>query len=112
MNHRIQRVNELIRQEIAQILAREVGFKPGIFLTVAKVDTTKDLRYTRIFVSIFPEKETEYVMKTLGKEMYKIQGTINKKLHLKPLPRIEFKVDTTESEADEIEKILKKIGDE
>ena len=112
MSYRIQKINELIKQEIAQILSREVEFKPGIFLTVTKVDTTRDLRYTRIFVSIFPEEEINYAMETLEKEIYKIQGIMNKKLHLKPLPRIEFKLDTTESKADELEKILKKIGDE
>lgn len=112
MSYRIQKINELIKQEIAQILSREVGLKPGILVTVAKVDTTRDLRYTRIFVSIFPEKETNYALKTLGREVYRIQGQMNKRLHMKPLPKIEFKLDITESEADEIEKILKKIGDE
>jgi ribosome-binding factor A len=110
MSRRIQKINELIRQEIAKILSRELELKSGIFLTVAKVDTTRDLRYTRIFVSVFPEKEAAYVMETLKKEIYKIQGKINKQLNLKPLPRVEFKLDTSESKADEIEKILKEIN--
>lgn len=97
---------------MSEILSRDLNLKPGIFITISKVDTTKDLRYTRIFISIFPQKETEYTVKTLEKEKHSIQGILNKKLHLKILPRIEFKVDTTEAEADGIEKILKKIGGE
>jgi ribosome-binding factor A len=109
MSNRIEKVNALIKSLIGEILTRELSLKPGIFLTVAKVDTSKDLRYTRIFLSIFPEKEIAYVEKTLEKEIYKIQGNMNKKLSLKPLPKIQFKTDMTESRADEIEKLLKQI---
>lgn len=109
MSYRIQQINELIRNYIAEILTRELDLKPGVFLTVVKVDTSPDLRYTHIFVSVFPEKEAEYARKTLEKEIYQIQGKLNKKLSLHPLPRIKFEIDYTEEKADEIEKILKNI---
>ena len=50
-----------------------------------------------------------YGIKTLEKEAFKIQGALNKKLHMRPLPKIVFQLDTTESRADEIEKLLKEI---
>ncbi len=107
MNTRIQKINELIRKHTDDILLKNLSLKDGVFITIAKVDTTSDLRYTRIFLSIFPERETNYVLKTLEQEIYKMQGYLNKKLHMKPLPRIEFKIDITESNADKIEKLLK-----
>lgn len=107
MANRIDKINELIKHHINDILLKDLSFKDGVFVTIAKVDTTPDLRYTRVFISIFPEKEIDYVAKTLGHEIFRIQGQLNKKLHMKPLPKIEFKVDMTESRADEIEKILK-----
>jgi ribosome-binding factor A len=58
-------------------------------------------------LSIFPEKETQYVLKSLEKEIYKIQGLLNKKLRMRPLPKIVFKLDTSEIEAEKIEKLLK-----
>jgi len=109
MSLRISKVNELIKQQISEIISREVDFKPGIFLTISKVDTTKDLRYTRVFVSIFPERESEYAAKTLQNELSGIQKILNKKLHMKILPKIKFIPDSTEARADEIEKILKNI---
>lgn len=109
MSDRILKINELIKKHISEIISRDLSLKPGIFVTIAKVDTTPDLRYTRIFVSIFPEKEIAYAVKTLEKELYQIQGTLNKKLAMRPLPKIEFKIDLTESRADEIEKLLKQI---
>jgi|WetSurMetagenome_2_1015567.scaffolds.fasta_scaffold539974_2 ribosome-binding factor A len=112
MSLRIEKINELIKQQVAEILTRELTLKPGVLITVSKVDTSKDLRYTQVFVSIFPEKETNYVMTAIKKEMYEIQRTLNKKLSLKPLPKLEFKVDTTEIKADEVERILIDLGKE
>ena len=109
MPDRLRKINELIKHHVGDILLKDLSLKEGVFLTVAKVDTTADLRYTRVFVSIFPEKEMDYVMRTLEKEIYRLQGILNKKLSMKPLPRIEFRPDLTESKADEIEKLLKEI---
>ena len=109
MSNRIEKVNELIKSLVGEILTRELSLKPGVFITISNVDTSSDLRYTRIFLSIFPEKDIEYTEKTLQKEIYKIQGHLNKRLFMKPLPKIQFKTDMTESKADEIEKLLKEI---
>lgn len=109
MSERIHKINELIKRHISEILSRELSIKSGVFLTVSKVDTSKDLRYTRISLSVFPHKESEYALKTIDKEIYKIQGALNKKLSIKPLPHLEFLLDSTEEEADKIEKILLKL---
>ena len=109
MSDRILKINEAIKQHVSDILLKELSLKEGVFITIPKVDTSSDLRYTRVFVSIFPEREISYALKTLRKEIYKIQGILNRKLHTRPLPKIEFKVDMTESKADEIEKLLKQI---
>jgi len=109
MSDRITKINSLIQRHLCEIISQELSLKAGIFITIAKVDTTPDLRYTRIFVSIFPEEEINYAAKTLEKELYRIQGSLNKKLAMRPLPKIEFRVDMTEARADEIEKLLKEI---
>ena len=106
MSERIQKINKLIKKHLGEILVRELSLKPGVFLTIAKVDTTPDLRYTQVSISVFPFKESNYALKTLSKELYSIQGALNKKLKMRQLPRLEFKLDSTEEEADAIEKIL------
>jgi len=109
MSQRIEKVNELIRHHINDIILKDLSLKGGVFITIAKVDTSPDLRYTHISLSVFPEKDRNYVMSTLKKEMYKIQGILNKKLSMRPLPRVDFRLNITESKADEIEKLLKEI---
>jgi ribosome-binding factor A len=109
MNQRISKINELVRKNIDQIILKDLSLKEGVFVTIVKVDTTLDLRYTRVFISVFPEREADYIKKTLDREAYRIQGILNRKLHMKPLPKIEFRLDFTESKADEIEKLLKEL---
>lgn len=110
MSYRIEKVNELIKQHLNDIFLRNLSFKEGVFITIARVDTSLDLRYARVLVSIFPEKETEYILETLRKEMYQIQGALNKKLSMRPLPQVRFELDTTEAKADEIEKLFQEIN--
>lgn len=107
--NRIERVNELIRTTVAEIISRELELPLGVFVTIVKVDTSRDLRYARVFVSVFPEKKFGKTMEYLQKKIYLVQGLLNKKLHMKPLPRLEFLTDKTEVEADKIEKILKEL---
>jgi len=109
MSDRIPKLNKLIKQHLAGIMQRNLSIKPGVFLTISKVDTTPDLRYARISVSVFPDSETNYAIKTLKKESYVLQGVLNKKLSMRPLPRLTFVADMTEAKADVIEKILKDI---
>lgn len=109
---RIAKVNELIKQQVAELITRELSLKPGVFITVSKVDTSKDLRYTQVFVSVFPEKEIKYAMNAIKNEAHSIQKKLYKKLNLKPLPKLEFRIDSTESQADEVERILIELGKE
>ncbi len=107
--NRLPKINELVRKYVNDIILKDLSLKSGIFVTIAKVDTSPDIRYTRVFVSVFPESEFSYAIKTLEKERRNIQLGLNKKLHIKPFPRIEFRSDFTESEADKIEKLLKEL---
>ena len=108
-SNRLPKINELVRKYVNDIILKDLSLKSGVFVTIAKVDTSPDVRYTRVFVSVFPESEFSYALKTLDKERHNIQLSLNKKLRIKPLPHIEFRSDFTEKEADKIEKLLKEL---
>ena len=107
MSLRIEKINQLIKELLGEIVSKNLSFKEGVFVTLTKVDTSSDLRYTRVFFSVFPESETGYVGKALKNGLYSIQGDLNRKLHMKPLPKLDFRLDDTEVKADEIERLLK-----
>src|SRR6186713_2040833 len=106
MSERITKVNDLLRDLVARSLVTELALKPGVVLTVAKVTTSKDLRYARILVSVFPESEENYARAALKNELGHIEKFVHRNLYMKPLPRLSFAIDTTERGADEVEKII------
>ena len=112
MSERVVRINELIRGHVGTILGREITFKPGVFVTITKVEVSRDLRHAKVSVSVFPEDAEDYVMKTLAKEKGGMQGKLNRKLYMKPMPALTFVFDGTESSAQEVEDIFKEIREE
>jgi len=108
MKNRIERINQLIREKIAEILLRDV-FVKGCLITVQSVDTTRDLKYAKIMVSIMPFFGSAKVMKILEKQAPSIQAKLNSAVKIKFVPRIKFYLDSSEERAGRIEEILKNI---
>ena len=106
MSQRIQRVNQLLRQEISQLLLKEVNFENAL-VTVTEIKTSSDLKHARVKISVMPEEKSELVLKILQKNIFHIQQQLNKKLYMRPVPKICFEIDQTEVRAQKIEKILK-----
>ena len=109
MPNRIQKVNELLRQNISEFLSHALTVKQGVFITLTKVDTSKDLRYAKVFFSVYPENDRDYIIKVLTERRHVIQSYLFKKLSLKPFPSLTFVSDATEDNADHIEKLLRSL---
>lgn len=109
VSHRIPQVNELIREELNKIILKEIEFPKDCLVTIINVQTTKDLRYAKVWISILPEKYTGKVLEILTRNIGYLQFLLNKKLAFKPLPRLNFAVDETEKKAAEIEQLLNKV---
>lgn len=104
---RIEKVNILIRDTLADILGRELEFPEGIIVTLTRVVCSPDLYYASAYASVFPKKEKE-VLSLLIRKTPHIQALLNKKLRMRPVPRIAFKIDEEEKKRERIEKLLSK----
>lgn len=112
MHDRITQLNDLIRDILGEILTRSVSFKQGVVITIVKVDTARSLRSTVVWLGILPTRDRHYVLKTLEHEHRHIEWLFHKKLSTRPLPKLTFKLDTTEESADEIERLLRSIRED
>lgn len=110
MSERIKKVNELLRQEINQLLLRQVDFG-DVFVTITQVDTSSDLKYAKIKIIIYPEKETPKIFRILEKNIYGLQQGLNERLrrNIKYVPKIKFEIDEVEKQAQETERALNQI---
>ena len=107
MPQRIPRVNQLLKEEINKLLLREVDFG-NILVTITNVDTSPDLRQAKVKISLLPHQKEEQVLKIIQKNIFHLQQELNKKLHLKIVPKICFEIDRAEAKAQRIEEILTK----
>jgi len=108
MSDRIKRVNQLLKQEVSQLLLKEVDFR-DVLVTVTRVKTSPDLKYAKINISVLPTEKDELALKIIERNIFNIQQELNKRLHLKFVPKIRFEIDQVEVEAQRIEEILSKI---
>lgn len=109
MSHRILQINELIRQELGQLLVAEIDFPSNCLATIVGVETSKDLRHAKIFISVIPTSYTKKILDKLTASSGHLQFLLHKKLSMKPLPRLRFVIDETERKAAEIEGLLDRI---
>jgi ribosome-binding factor A len=90
MSQRLERVNELLRQEISKLLLREIDFV-DILVTVTNVNTSPDLKQAKIKITVLPTEKGEQVLRIIQRNIFHLQQELNKKLHLKSVPKIRFK---------------------
>ncbi len=108
MSYRLEKINELIRQEIGKIILENEEFAPGVLATIMSVKISEDILHANVLISCYPTKAGEKVLETLDRHIFGLQQELNKKLKMHPVPKIRFVLDKTESEAQEIEKIMEK----
>ena len=105
MSQRIQKVNELIKQETGAILLREIDFD-NILVTITNTDTSPDLKNCKVKISVIPTDKNELALKIIKRNIYQVQQKLNKRLRLKFVPKLSFEIDQIESKAQRIEEIL------
>lgn len=106
---RIQRINELIKEEISKLILKEIELSRDVLVTVTRVETTQDLLDANVFVSIFPESNAGNMMKFIGSKASLLQYEINKILKMRPLPRLHFLPEKETKKAARIEEILEQL---
>lgn len=103
---RIEQVNTLIREEVARIVDRDIELPPHTFVTFTNVITSSDLHYADVFFTVLPRQREADAMAVLELKVGDIQHSLNRKLRMRPVPRIKFRVDVVQKRADRIEHLL------
>src|SRR5262249_54200703 len=104
------RVGELIRHEVADMLARGEVHDPVIethMITVPEVRMSADLRLATIYVMPLGGRDGEAVIEALDRNKRYVRGEIARRVNLKFAPEIRFRIDERFDEAERIEKLLR-----
>lgn len=111
MTLRTDKVSSLLKREIAVLL---LALELPAMVTVSKVETAPDLKHARVFITILPldKKTEESVKESLYHATFDMQKSLIKKLKMKFVPRISFKVDYSQEYASHINKIIRETHDD
>lgn len=102
---RHERVSELIRKELGELILRDLEF-PGAIMTILEVDVTKKLDYARVHCSVIPSAKSEEVLKILNSQRRDLQNKLLRKINIRPMPEVQFEIDHGAEKAAEIEKVF------
>lgn len=107
---RVEKVQELMKQEISQIVQRELKDPRIGFVTVTSVECTGDLREAKIYVSIMgSEQQVKDSWTGLNRGLGFIRREIGKRIRLRFTPELTFELDKSLDYSAHIQELLLKI---
>jgi ribosome-binding factor A len=106
---RAQRVSDLLREEIAEIVMKKVKDHRLGFLTITGVDITDDLKIAKVFVSILNKEDREATLDILNSAKGFVRSEIAKRVRMKTVPSLEFRIDESIEYGDRIDRLLREM---
>lgn len=94
MSQRTDRVDELLRQEIGALLAKELADPRIGFTTITDVETSPDLRHAKVWVSVIGGKsDRTETIRALQASMGFVRHELGKRLRIKRIPALHIQLD-------------------
>ena len=113
MSRRTRQVGEFLREELTDIIRREVKDPRVGFMSVTTVDMTPDLRLARVYVSVLgTEEERTATLTALRSAAGYIRHHLKPRLRMRQIPELEFRDDRSMEHADRIARTLKELSRE
>jgi ribosome-binding factor A len=104
------RVGDLIRQELSELIMRQVK-DPGIgFITITHVKVTPDLQMARVYYTTLGDaKSREQTRRALDRAQPFLRRQVGQRLQLRRVPELEFFFDESIERGDRIERIIREL---
>lgn len=111
-NTRISRINDEILKELSQIIRGELKDpRIGSMTSVVRVETTPDLKYCKVYVSVLGnDEEKDSVMKGLKNASGFIRRLVAQRINLRFTPEFTFKLDESAEYAIHMNQLINQIS--
>ena len=111
MTRRLERINSLIREEISELLRRDIKDpRLGSFVSVTEVVTSPDLRHATIYVSYYGTSEQKHdTIDALTAASGFLHHELVKRLQMRHVPDLSFQWDDSIERGDRIIRLIDKV---
>jgi ribosome-binding factor A len=107
---RKERLEEVLKREISEIIRREVKDPRIGFVTVTDAQVSRDLCFAKVFVSILgTEEQQQAALQGLNSASRFIRGEFGQRIKLRQVPEISFRVDTAIQQGARIHELLEQV---
>ncbi len=106
---RSTRVGDLIREEIADIIMHRLRDPRLGFVTVTGVEISEDLRHATIYLSILEDSKRDDTLNIVKASASFIRGELGKRLRIKYIPLLTFRIDESIEYGLKIDRLLDEI---
>jgi ribosome-binding factor A len=109
MTERTARLDELLREEISEVVRREIDDPRIGFVTVTDVEVSPDLRHASVWVSVIGSTEQRReALRALSRAMPFVRSRLGR-LRLKRIPELHVKEDQTAERGTRVLRILEAL---
>lgn len=113
MSRRTRQVGEFLREELTDIIRREVKDPRIGFMSVTRVDVTPDLRHAAVYISVLgTDQEREETLTALRSASGFIRHHLKPRLRMRQIPELEFRDDRSMEHAERIARTLREINEQ
>lgn len=110
---RIQRVRELLKREIGEVLRRELPVHDAGLVSVNDVEVAGDLQSAKVFVSFLGNADQQKLaLRLLNDLRVRVQGLIGRDLALKYTPVLTFVMDDSIAKGNRVLQIIEELEKE
>lgn len=110
MTARTDRIDQLLRQEIGAILAKDVQDPRIGFVTVTDVETAPDLSVARVWVSAIGQPaEREQTMRALQHALPFVRHELGSRIRLRRIPELQLRTDDTAQRGTRVLQLLAEL---
>jgi ribosome-binding factor A len=110
VTRRQRRVSALIREEISELLQREIADPRLDFVTVTDVETSADLRQVHIYVTFFGDSQKQKEgLNVLTKATGFLRRELAQRVYLRYIPDLTFHLDPSVAQGRRIDSILQEL---
>lgn len=110
MSQRTERIDELLRQEIGDILAREIADPRIGFATITEVETSPDLGHARVWVSVIGQRgERNETLAALTRAMPFVRRQLGTRVRLRKIPELHVRLDDSAERGTRVLRLLHAI---
>ena len=107
---RVQRVSQLLKEEIARLLQREVKDSRIGVVTVTDVEVSRDLKHATVFVSAAGDDERKAeAIEGLSSAAGFVRSRLGRELRIRRVPELRFAIDRTQERAARIAELLSEV---